>query len=232
MELTAKFTGSASATKYNVTLQPVSSPVKAVLRGPSGDVRIDRTIILNATGSMDPDDPTNNIEPFQIQWQCTRDDFPAPCFPGTKYGNQSGLTWSIDGSLLTAGRKYTFIAVVSKSGNRQDWTGLVVTPTAQAIPTGRIMRVCGAACPDKHSVDKDLSLSLVADAGFADATVAWSSDQVANLASFNGKSTELWLAVHFLTFSWCALQQTMVQLQLLSRPMSDTERFCVSRRQV
>ena len=187
MVLTAKFTGSADATTYNVTLNPVPSPVKAVLRGPSGDVRTDRSIVLNATSSMDPDDPTNNQEPFQVVWQCVRDDFPAPCFTGKDYGTQSGLTWTVPGSLLTAGRKYVFTATVMKSGGRSDTAGLLVTPTAAAIPTGRILRVCGAACPEMHSADKDLSLSLVADTGFADSTIAWSSDQVAGLASFNGE---------------------------------------------
>jgi hypothetical protein len=187
MELTAKFTGSSVATQYNVTLSPQASLVKAVLRGPSGDVRTDRTIILNATSSMDPDDPTNNKEPFQIDWRCERDDFPAPCFPGKEYGIQRGLTWTINGSLLTAGRKYTFTANVKKSGSRSDKASLVITPTAAAIPTGRILRVCGGTCPEKHSAEKDLSLSVVADGGFAHAVVAWSSDQLPDLASFDGE---------------------------------------------
>jgi hypothetical protein len=191
LELTAKFTDASVATQYNVTLVPEASPVRAVLTGPSGDVRTDRSIILNATSSVDPDDPTNNKEPFQIDWQCVRDDFPAPCFSGKDYGTQRGLTWNISGSLLSAERTYTFTATVKKSDGRSDKASLVIKASAAAIPTARIVRVCGGACPEKHSADKDLSLSVVADAGLADATIAWTSTQVDGISGFDGESSLL-----------------------------------------
>jgi len=185
VSLSAKF-ATGTATVINVTLKAVASPIQAILRGPSGDVRSDRTIALSAAGSIDPDDPMNT-QPFSIKWDCTREDFPTPCFSGTSVGTQSGLTWSIPGSLLASGVKHTFTATVSKSG-RQDAASVVLRPTTAAIPTGRIQRVCAAAaCPLKHSADAPLSLSMVADSGSANAKVAWKSDQVTGINSNDGK---------------------------------------------
>lgn len=185
--LTAKFVGGSVETVVNVTLTPTSLPIKANLRAPSGDVRADRTIVLNATSSVDPDDPLNGREPFAVQWQCTREDFPNPCFPGTAYGTQRGLTWSIDGSLLTPNLKHVFIATLSKSG-KSSMAYTVITPKQEAIPTGRIVRICGSSvCPEKHSADVPLSLSLILDAGAAGASVAWTSSQVPGIKSNDGE---------------------------------------------
>lgn len=201
--LTAKFDGAAptDVSTIDVELWPQSSPVKANLRGPSGDVRADRTIIFNATSSADPDDPSNGREPFNIQWECTREDFPEPCFPGKAYGLQNGLTWSIDGTLLTPGKQHTFVARVSK-GNRNDMAAVTIKPTAADIPTGRLVRVCGSACREKHSADMPLSLSLVADAASAGATVTWSSDQVNQMSSYNGECN-CWYGLSVKGAEWC-----------------------------
>lgn len=189
VSLSAKF-ANGQPTVINVTLTAEASPIEAILRGPSGDVRSDRTIVLSAAGSVDPDDPMNT-QPFSIKWDCTREDFPTPCFSGTSVGTQSGLTWSIPGSLLASGVKHTFTATVSKSDGvdtRRDAASVVLRPTTAAIPTGRIQRVCAAAaCPLKHSADAPLSLSMVADSGSANAKVAWKSDQVTGINSNDGK---------------------------------------------
>jgi hypothetical protein len=188
--VTARFDGGAlaDATVINITLIPLASPIKAVLRGPSGNVRADSTIVLNATGSVDPDDPANNVKPMSVTWRCTREDFPNPCFTSTDMGTQRGLTWAIDASKLTAGIKHVFQANVGKDSNR-DFAFTVITPTAGAIPTGRIVRTCGASCPAKHSADLPLSLSLVFDAGSTDAAVTWTWDQLTSISGFNGEGT-------------------------------------------
>lgn len=175
----------AQTVAINVTLTPIASPLKAMLRGPSGDVRTDRTIVLNASSSVDPDDPANT-QPFAVNWDCQRADFPTPCFTGTSYGMQRGLTWMINGSALQPGVQHTFTATISKPGRTAN-AAVVVTPTQAAIPTGNIRRVCSALCPPRHNSDVDLALSLALDAGSAGATIAWSSDSLPNLANFNGK---------------------------------------------
>lgn len=57
LRLTARFTGSPSAATADVAITAVGSPLSANLLGPSGDIMGDRDIILDASRSMDPDDP-------------------------------------------------------------------------------------------------------------------------------------------------------------------------------
>jgi hypothetical protein len=187
--LTASFEGGSVSTTINVTLTPKASPLQAVVNGPSGDVRADKPIVLNATRSLDMDDPTNNKEPFAISWSCVRADFPTPCFPGTTYGAQRGLSWAIDANLLTADVAHTFTATVSKtSGARSASSSIVLTPRSVAIPTGRLVRLCaGAICPPRHSSDVPLAISLLADAGSADAAVTWTSDQLKTINTNDGE---------------------------------------------
>lgn len=186
--LTAKFKDAEPTTTVDVFLTPQASPVKALLRGPSGDVRADSTITLSATGSVDPDDLTNT-SPFQVTWDCTREDFPTPCFSGKAYGTQTGLSWSIPASLLAVDKKHTFTAKISKADGRSDAASVVITPKAAAIPTGRIQRVCATpTCPLSHSADAPLSLSVTLDSTSADAAIAWKSDQLAGISSNDGKS--------------------------------------------
>lgn len=193
--LTAKFKGQAdvTATTVDVVLTPLASPISVVLRGPSGDVRADRAITLNAASSVDPDDPSNNT-PMEVVWSCQREDFLNPCFTGTNFGSQNGLTWRIPAGLLSPDLKHVF-SVDLKKGTKRDSAFMVVTPKAAAIPTGRLVRVCaGAACPEKHSADMPLALSLVTDAASAGATIAWTSDQVKSINSNDGETdTQSWL---------------------------------------
>jgi hypothetical protein len=190
--LTANFKGAAPGTETTVVvgLTPQASPISAVLRGPSGDVRADRPITLNAASSVDPDDPSNNTL-LEVEWNCQREDFPNPCFTGTDFGTQSGLTWTIPAGLLSPDLKHLFTVNLAKGTdpNKKEASAfLVVTPKAAAIPTGRLVRVCaGAACPKKHSADVPLALSLVTDAASAGATVAWTSDQVKSINSSDGE---------------------------------------------
>lgn len=206
--LAAKFKGAAdvTATTVEVVLTPEGSPISAVLRGPSGDVRADRTITLNAASSVDPDDPSNNT-PMEVEWRCQREDFPNPCFTGTDFGSQNGLTWSIRAGLLSPDLKHVFtvnLRKVTGDATKHASAFLVVTPKAAAIPTGRLVRVCaGTACPEKHSADMPLALSLVTDAASAGATVTWTSDQVKSINSNDGKTdTQGWLLgplLHYVT---------------------------------
>jgi hypothetical protein len=209
--LRAKFDGETEETVLEVALTPKFSPIKANLRGPSGDVRADREFILNATSSVDPDDPTNTRRPFVVDWECIRDDFPNPCFPGKAFGNQRGLVWTIPAGLLEPGRVHSFKAIVSKSDNRTSgMAGVAITPKAD-IPTGRLVRVCGAVCPEKHSADMPLALSMVLDASSAGAAVAWTSDQVTSINSNDGEPAQI--SKHSSASCTCCLTSTCTELQ-------------------
>lgn len=57
VRLTAAFEGSDQSATSDVTLHAVGSPLVVRLAAPSGDVKSDRDIVLDASRSMDPDDP-------------------------------------------------------------------------------------------------------------------------------------------------------------------------------
>jgi hypothetical protein len=82
-----------------VAVVPVGSPLQAILSGTAGDVPSDRTIVLFAGRSRDPDDPFG-AEPLALEWSCQREDFPQPCFSTTDRGNQLGSLWYIRAALL------------------------------------------------------------------------------------------------------------------------------------
>lgn len=166
----------------DVSLVAQGSPLQAVLQGPSGSVRGNRTIVLDADKSYDPDDPTGN-EPLAVTWECVRSDYPAPCFASTDYGEQSGLTWKLRAALLTPNLQHTFKVTVSK-GSRSASSSVSLTPlpTASRLPTGRLIRQCsGTTCSNRHNTDTALALTLAPDAGFETATVSWQSDQLSDV---------------------------------------------------
>jgi hypothetical protein len=73
LRLTARFTGSTAAATANVALTAVGSPLSASLVGPSGDVMGDREVVLDASKSLDPDDP--KVRPascYVVCLQCHR----------------------------------------------------------------------------------------------------------------------------------------------------------------
>jgi hypothetical protein len=189
VRVTARFVGSGASTSMNVTLQPQASPVAARLRGPSGDIPDTRTVVLNAAGSADPDDP-QGVNPLAVTWECIRADFPQTCFAGiNNFGKQDGLTWTLPANLLTPDIEHTFRVTVTRASDGSSASDYVtLKPTAAKIPTGRIRRVCGVgACPERHNVDDALSLTMALDAGSEAATVTWSVEQVPSLAAVTGQ---------------------------------------------
>lgn len=189
VRVTANFAGAAAATSVSVTLKPLASPLVAKLRGPAGDIPDTRTIVLNAAGSSDPDDP-QGANPLTVIWECIRADFPQTCFTGiNSFGKQDGLTWTLPASLLTANIEHTFRVTVARadgSGSVSD--AVTLKPTTAKVPTGRIRRVCGVSdCPIRHSADDALSLTMALDAGSESATVTWSVEQMPSLAPVTGQ---------------------------------------------
>ena len=76
---------------------------------------------------------------------------------------------------------HSSLACITTAGSRSATATLEgVRPRAASVPTGTVLRACGAvACPPLHSTDQPLSLTLQLPAAFAAATVQWSSEQVA-----------------------------------------------------
>lgn len=179
VRLMANFKNSAKQASVDVNLVAEGSPLQALLQGPSGSIRGDRTIVLNAEKSYDPDDVTGN-EPLAVTWECLRSDYPVPCFAGTDYGEQSGLTWKLKAALLAPNLQHTFKVTVTK-GMRSASASVTVTPlpAASRVPTGRLIRQCsGSTCANRHNADTALALTLVPDAGFEGASISWQSDQL------------------------------------------------------
>jgi hypothetical protein len=193
------FSGSMkTSSSADLVLRAVGSPLIAKLKGITGDVKNDRIIKLDATASSDPDDPAGNV-PLKFTWSCTREDFPAPCFSGSSWGDINGGRWELPASLLTVDKLHTFKVTVTKVSGadaRSQTDAVSITPRLAQLPiaTGRILRQCGKAnCPDKHNSDGPLSLQLKLDAGFEAAAVAWQSPQLPKLASNAATSLQLTL---------------------------------------
>jgi hypothetical protein len=189
VRVTAKFAGATASTSVNITLSPLASDLFARLRGPTGDIPDTRTIVLNATGSFNPDDP-QGVTPLAVTWECIRADFPQPCFTGlNNFGKQDGLTWTLPANLFTPDIEHTFRVTVTRSSDGAFASDAVtLKPTTAKIPTGRIRRVCGVgACPPRHSVADALSLTMALDAGSEGATTTWSVEQIPTLAPVTGQ---------------------------------------------
>lgn len=71
LRLTARFTGSTAAATADVALTAVGSPLSASLLGPSGDVMGDKDIVLDASKSLDPDDPKVGLRGQNRCRRCT-----------------------------------------------------------------------------------------------------------------------------------------------------------------
>ncbi len=71
--LTSKFAGSANSAQDSVLITAQGSPLKASLRGPSGDVKNNAVFTLNAASSLDPDDPSDSVEPMRYEWVARRE---------------------------------------------------------------------------------------------------------------------------------------------------------------
>lgn len=213
MRLRARFAGSQPelASESDVMLYAVGSPLVAELRGPAGDVRSDRTIVLDASASRDPDDPAGSV-PLTFGWTCTRADWPVPCFANVSRGELvgGGARWILPLPLLEQDIAHTFRMILGKASSgdaRSAAAELTMTPRSPVlpIPTGRLSRLCGraggvpgsaaaalvaalasntaTACPQRHGVDAPLSLLLRLDAGFESANITWLSEQVPSLAA-------------------------------------------------
>ncbi|GFR45710.1 hypothetical protein Agub_g7119, partial [Astrephomene gubernaculifera] len=191
-----------SSASADVLLTVVGSAPIATLAGPSGDVPDDSTLVLNATGSYDPDDSSASLT---FLWDCRRDDYPTPCFSSGDQGafNGNGAVWTLPSGLLTSGRWYTFTVTVVKtvaSGATPLNSSASVTfrprSTTQAFPRGTLTRQCSAAaCAVPHSADQDLTVLLQLSSPYdtsataAGISVSWASAEASAVAGLTAVTT-------------------------------------------
>jgi hypothetical protein len=192
VRLTAKFAGATAVAAKVVRLLAEASPLEPNLHWAGGDiVKADQLIVLDATGSRDPDDP-NGKQPLTYVWECIREDFPTPCFSSLDRGVQRAGKWTFSARLLTANIEHSFrVTIVKGSRSAIAPNPVKITAKAGQVPTGRIIRLCsggsdGQACPHRHNADAPLSLALYLDPPSSAATYSWSSDQIANLSGSTG----------------------------------------------
>ena len=194
VQLTARFAGATKAATKVVELLAVGAPLEASLKWAGGEVvKADQLIILDATGSKDPDDP-NGKQPLTYLWECVREDFPTPCFSTLDRGVQRAGKWTFSARLLDPNIEHTFRVTVVKGGRSATATNPIkITAKAAQVPTGRIVRLCSGAgdtqaCPTLHNADSPLSLALYLDPSSSAATYSWSSDQIPSISGRTGTS--------------------------------------------
>ncbi|KXZ53681.1 hypothetical protein GPECTOR_6g598 [Gonium pectorale] len=190
-----------SAASGTVTVTAVGAAPMAQLAGASGDVPDDAVLVLNATGSLDPD-TTRDLQQLSFAWDCRqvqrREDAPAPCFLGADQGDTttSPGVWRLPPSLLTHGPLHaitvTVIKAVARGAAPLVHTASVsfrVRPASEPFPRGALTRQCSAAeCQRAHGTNKDLVVMLVLAPEYRNATATWSCDEVPSLSSLVPRS--------------------------------------------
>ncbi len=80
LRLTAQLLGSPTPTVLHLTVLARQAPPMAVLNAPGGEVAADMLLLLDASGSHDPQDPQAAQGPLQVSWACWQLDNGKPCF--------------------------------------------------------------------------------------------------------------------------------------------------------
>jgi hypothetical protein len=175
VELSTGFVGSSVSSTSVVTLVAAGPPLSAALDGPSGDVPEAWVVVLNASRSNDPADPSALLT---YSWDCLRADFPVPCFNSSTRGTQAGAVWTIPGDVLAADVAHTFTVTVTRD-TRSASAQVTLTPRAGVIPTGKLQRQCAASssdgsggCSGPHNTDQPLAIVLQLAPGAAE-SLTW-----------------------------------------------------------
>ncbi len=99
--------------------------------------------------------------------------------------------WTLPAGLLSPNVTHTFTVTVSKDVapgapplSAAASLSLRPRPSASAFPRGTLARQCGlAGCAAPHNTNRPLTVSLVLDPQYTDATVTWTIPQLPSLAS-------------------------------------------------
>ncbi len=93
LKLTAQLRGSATTTELHLTLvSRLEAPV-ALLAAPGGEVGPELELLLDGSGSRDPEDPSGAGGPLSFSWACWRQDNLAPCFTTVGGAGGGGAGW-------------------------------------------------------------------------------------------------------------------------------------------
>ncbi|GLI60874.1 hypothetical protein VaNZ11_003092 [Volvox africanus] len=197
LRISASYSGSNISSYDEVTMVTLGSKPIARVRGPSGKVPSNGTLIFNATSSRDPD-ITPDLQQLQYSWECRREDYPNPCFNGAEQGDQStDGVWQIPASLLTTEIRHTIIVTVNKV------VPIGTSPLAStastefelsapgSFPTGNLTRQCSPdQCAKPHNTADDLVVLLTLDTDFiTGTTVVWESKDVPGISTLTAVRT-------------------------------------------
>ncbi|GIL87896.1 hypothetical protein Vretifemale_15941 [Volvox reticuliferus] len=162
-----------------VVLASGSAPL-ASLKGPTGDVLDNTTLLFNATASSDPDNPSDPRGAIKYSWDCRRSDYPTPCFTSSEQGSQEQGLWTLPPGLLSSGIWHTITVTVYKNVT-EGATPLSATSSVSfrprsattPFPRGTLSRLCAAAaCSAPHSTDRNLTVLLQLAAPYNTASTA------------------------------------------------------------
>lgn len=170
--------GSTSSAPTTVCLLPEASDLAARVTGPTYDFPSNMDMVLNASLSYDPDEPTAS-EGLSYAWTCMRLDGKG-CFE-KEVPVMSGPALTIPkGTLGGDGKQYYAFKLTLKKDTRQTESTLYVSvvPGVEGAPTGEI--VCtsdiNGLCRVPHNPSRDLEFFV--ELGYFDTAVAWSSPQI------------------------------------------------------
>ncbi|GIL87895.1 hypothetical protein Vretifemale_15941 [Volvox reticuliferus] len=179
LRVTATYSGGGSGSADVVVLASGSAPL-ASLKGPTGDVLDNTTLLFNATASSDPDNPSDPRGAIKYSWDCRRSDYPTPCFTSSEQGSQEQGLWTLPPGLLSSGIWHTITVTVYKNVT-EGATPLSATSSVSfrprsattPFPRGTLSRLCAAAaCSAPHSTDRNLTVLLQLAAPYNTASTA------------------------------------------------------------
>ncbi|GIL87893.1 hypothetical protein Vretifemale_15933, partial [Volvox reticuliferus] len=179
LRVTATYSGGGSGSADVVVLASGSAPL-ASLKGPTGDVLDNTTLLFNATASSDPDNPGDPHGAIKYSWDCRRSDYPTPCFTSSEQGSQEQGLWTLPPGLLSSGIWHTITVTVYKNVT-EGATPLSATSSVSfrprsattPFPRGTLSRLCAAAaCSAPHSTDRNLTVLLQLAAPYNTASTA------------------------------------------------------------
>ena len=91
-----------------------ASPLRSIIQGKSGGVKTAGTVVLDASKSVDPDDPQGTLD---FAWSCYHEDFPKACFGNAtadKLPRVVGSRYVIPAGSMDSGKWHKIELLVSK----------------------------------------------------------------------------------------------------------------------
>lgn len=119
----------------SVTVQALSSPISAVISGPSGDVADNQMFTLSALASLDPDTPSAGSSGMQFEWSCMPLGLASSCFIDPSVTPPTSDSWTVDAYHMEPGQSNQFTVKVTK-GSRSDSASVTITTKPAGTPTG------------------------------------------------------------------------------------------------